>query len=55
MVRDLSVVPLPPAGRGQGWGMFGPDIGANRHPLPASPVEGEVRLGACGNMVVFDV
>ena len=49
--RDPAVDTLPLAGRDQGWGMTGPDIGANRHPLLASPVKGEVPRGVCGAMV----
>ena len=42
MFNDDSVDTLPLAGRDQGWGTFSPDIRANPHPLPTSPVEGEV-------------
>ena len=42
--RDCEVNTLPLAGRDQGWGAFGPDIRAKLHPLPTSPVEGEVPL-----------
>jgi hypothetical protein len=38
----VAVDTLPLAGRDQGCGSAGPDIGAERHPLLSSPVEGEV-------------
>jgi hypothetical protein len=30
---------LPLAGRDQGWGAVGPDIGAKRHPIPTSSTQ----------------
>ena len=51
MIVFVTIVPvdtLPLAGRDQGWGMFSPDIRANHHPLPTSPVEGEVPFRAWG-------
>jgi hypothetical protein len=33
--------------------MFGPNIGAKPHPLLASPVEGEVPFGGCGEIVPY--
>jgi hypothetical protein len=49
MVRDSAVVTLPLAGRDQGWGVRA-TISGLPHPLPASPVEGEVPSGVHGNM-----
>ena len=45
-----SVDTLPLAGRDQGWGAVSPNIDAKRHPLPASPVEGEVPRGEYGTV-----
>jgi hypothetical protein len=66
MVRDFSAVTLPLAGfdlsrragrssgairgeKDQGWGVRA-TISGLPHPLPASPVEGEVPSGVRGNM-----
>ena len=49
MARDLAVVTLLLAGRDQEWGVRA-TISRLPHPLPASPVEGEVPFGARENM-----
>jgi hypothetical protein len=51
LAAEPAVDTLPLAGRDQGWGAAGPYIGANRHPLLASPVEGEVSRSGRGRMV----
>ena len=47
----LPSSPSPSRGGIKGGGVFGPNVyRGSPHPLPASPVEGEVLFGGCGGI-----
>ena len=54
IVTEVPVVTLPLAGRVREGGDW-PGYRGSQHPLPASPVEGEVPLSICGTKVPLHV